>query len=104
MLLSVERIGYVWICRNPERFGLAAARFGEAPIEALRVLFYGFKALQLGVFLGWCYLAGDGRLWPPTGGIAALTVGVALIGIGQMLNVGVFYRLGTSGVFYGNKF
>jgi methylene-fatty-acyl-phospholipid synthase len=36
--------------------------------------------------------------------LAPLTVGTILVIAGQTLNLGVFYRLGTLGVFYGNCF
>jgi phosphatidyl-N-methylethanolamine N-methyltransferase len=104
ILLSFERVSYVWICRNPERFGAIAHRIASGPIEALRMLFYGFKVLQLAVFLGWCYAAGGGRLWPPTGSSPAFMLGLGLIIVGQILNAGVFYQLGKRGVFYGTKF
>jgi phosphatidyl-N-methylethanolamine N-methyltransferase len=34
----------------------------------------------------------------------SFTLGGALIATGQFLNVSVFYRLGETGVFYGNRF
>jgi hypothetical protein len=37
-------------------------------------------------------------------GALQVCVGAALIGVGQALNFGVFFRLGTLGVFYGNRF
>ena len=104
VLLSVERISYVGICRNPERFGDWARRYIGGPIDTLRVLFYAFKAIQVAVFLGWCYAASGGRLWPPAGGAVPMALGTVLIIVGQILNAGVFYRLGKHGVFYGVKF
>ena len=105
-LLSLERISYVWVWRAPRVFEEACA--GPAvpikePTEALRALFYGFKALQLGVFVWWCHVHG-GVLWPPVAPAWAAAAGAALIAAGQALNVGVFYRLGHTGVFYGNRF
>jgi len=107
-LLSVERICYLWIWRKAAAFRYWSARpiwarFGT-PVDVLAVLFCGFKVLQLAVFLGWCYVHGDGTLWPLNATITWLTAGALLIAIGQSLNVGVFYRLGKVGVFYGNKF
>jgi phosphatidyl-N-methylethanolamine N-methyltransferase len=107
VLLSLERICYVYICRAPDRFQRfckrpAVAHLGE-PVDVLRKMFYGFKGLQVAVFLGWCYVHGHGSLWPTGRGILALGIGGALIVAGQILNFAVFYRLGKVGVFYGNK-
>ncbi|MGH7963640.1 MAG: methyltransferase [Candidatus Binatia bacterium] len=108
LLLSLERICYLWAWRAPESFRAfchhpAVAAFGE-PVTVLQKLFYCFKVIQGAVFLGWCYFYGYGLPWPLNGGIGSLVVGVALIVAGQVLNFGVFYRLGKIGVFYGNKF
>jgi phosphatidyl-N-methylethanolamine N-methyltransferase len=108
MLLSIERICYVWVWRAPEVFReLCAGPAGvlaDQPTHVLRVLFLGFKALQLAVFAWWCLAHSRGMLWPPDGPAWALALGVALIAIGQTLNGGVFYQLGSVGVFYGNRF
>lgn len=107
-LLSLERICYVWIWREPERFRAtcrapALTSLG-GPVDALRLLFYGFKALQLAVFLAWCVDQGHGRLWPPDADGPWLVLGATLISVGQVLNLSVFHRLGHVGVFYGNRF
>jgi phosphatidyl-N-methylethanolamine N-methyltransferase len=106
-LLSLERICYVYISRVPERFRRfcqrpVVARFGE-PVDVLRKLCYGFKGLQFAVFFGWCYVHGHGSLSPAGSGLVPLGIGGALIVAGQILNIGVFYRLGHVGVFYGDK-
>jgi hypothetical protein len=106
-LLSLERFCYVYVSRAPERFRRfcqrpALASVGE-PVEVLQRLFYGFKAIQFAVFLGWCYIYGQGSLAPTSSSILPLGIGSALIAFGQMLNYAVFYRLGKVGVFYGNK-
>jgi hypothetical protein len=108
VLLSLERICYLWIWHASQRFQClcrrpAVAYIGE-PVDVLRCLFVGFKILQCGVFLGWCLIYSDGTLWPLSANPLSLTIGVALIIAGQWLNVSVFYRLGKIGVFYGNKF
>jgi methylene-fatty-acyl-phospholipid synthase len=105
-LLSLERVTYVWIARAPEAFRWLCARrpvarLGE-PIVAVEALFWVFKALQLAIFLGWCYLHGNGSLMPSAGALP-LALGTALIVAGQVLNLGVFYRLGRAGVFYGDR-
>jgi len=107
-LLSLERICYLRIWRNPEAFRASCMRapviHAREPVNALRYLFYGFKLLQCAVFIGWCYIHGDGQLVALAGGRFANLLGAALIMIGQLLNLSVFYRLGNVGVFYGNKF
>jgi len=56
------------------------------------------------VFVGWCYIYGNGSLWPASGSLLPVAVGSLLMAIGQVFNIGVFYRLGNYGVFYGNRF
>ena len=73
-------------------------------VEVLRFLFCGFKVFQFAVFIGWCYFHGNGSLLPLGGNLWSLGPGVALIVVGQTLNLSVFYRLGKVGVFYGDKF
>jgi len=107
-LLSLERLCYVWVWRFPESFRALCARpavacLGE-PVAVLQQLFYGFKGIQFAVFIAWCYVYGHGSLGPVSGSTFSLAVGGALIGVGQILNFSVFYRLGTIGVFYGNQF
>jgi methylene-fatty-acyl-phospholipid synthase len=107
-LLSLERICYLWIWRNPRSFGAFCARVLPSrirePVAALQYFFYGFKLLQCAVFVGWCYVHGNGSLFPLAGSAPALGLGAALLVAGQALNASVFYRLGRIGVFYGNKF
>lgn len=108
ILLSLERICYLWIWRNPDAFQQWCARLkipsSREPVDVLRLLFYGFKALQGLVFVGWCFIYGNGALFPLSGSVGSLGLGTALIVVGQTLNLSVFYRLGKVGVFYGNKF
>jgi protein-S-isoprenylcysteine O-methyltransferase Ste14 len=106
-LLSVERICYVWIYRDPGAFRELSARapiLPSEPTDALRALFIGFKVLQVGVFAWWCLVHSGGTLWPISAPAWAVGVGLALIAAGQALNIGVFRRLGHTGVFYGNRF
>lgn len=102
VLLSLERICYVWVWRHPQTFRTASSEDG--PVDTLRSLFYGFKALQCAVFVGWCYIYGDGSVWPAAPDVNAVAIGGMLVAAGQMLNASVFYRLGPVGVFYGNRF
>jgi methylene-fatty-acyl-phospholipid synthase len=108
VLLSIERICYVWAWRYPESFrtfcGYPAVSMLGSPVAVLQNLFYSFKAVQLVVFLGWCFIFGHGSLIPLGGNGLAFTLGGILIATGQFLNVSVFYRLGEIGVFYGNRF
>jgi phosphatidyl-N-methylethanolamine N-methyltransferase len=107
-LLSLERVCYVLVWRYPEPFRRICDRLATPspgdPVSVLQKLFYGFKAIQLGVFFGWYYLYGNGSFSPLSGDILSLAIGGALIVAGQILNFSVFYRLGTNGVFYGNQF
>jgi len=107
-LLSLERIAYVCVCRYPDSFratcqcGLGGI-LGQ-PVTALRRVFYFFKALQFSTFLAWCYSFGHGSWVPVHKSIVPLTIGAMLVIFGQGLNLGVFYRLGSMGVFYGGRF
>ncbi len=107
-LLSLERVCYVWVWRHPESFRKLCTRtlagvLGQ-PVNALRRIFYAFKILQLLVFVGWCYIFGNGSLWPVSGSALVFTGGLGLIVLGQVFNIAVFFRLGNAGVFYGNRF
>ena len=107
VLLSLERLCYVWIWQAPEDFRAwcdhpAVAYIGK-PVDVLQQLFYGFKVIQVAVFVGWCYVYGHGSLWPLGGQAWSLGCGGVLLVVGQILNVSVFYQLGKVGVFYGNK-
>lgn len=108
VLLSGERIAYLWIWRHPEAFRAWCDRLemldSRDPVDVLQWLFYGFKVLQCSVFLGWCFIHSDGGLFPLSGSVASFALGTALLIVGQILNASVFYRLGKVGVFYGNRF
>ena len=107
LLLALERACYVWAWRAPDAFRAACAGpkgLASRPTEALRALFVGFKALQIGVFTWWCLEHGGAAAWPPDAPLWAIAIGVCLVAAGQALNAGVFYRLGSVGVFYGNRF
>jgi phosphatidyl-N-methylethanolamine N-methyltransferase len=108
VLLSLERLCYIWAWHAPESFRAFCARpavaaLGE-PVAVLEKLFYGFKAIQFAVFLGWCYLHGGGPFSSLSGDFVVVVLGGVSIVAGQLLNFSVFYRLGRIGVFYGNKF
>jgi methylene-fatty-acyl-phospholipid synthase len=107
-LLSVERITYVLIWREPAAFKRWSMRgaWGAAggPVDLLVALFAAFKVIQIAVFVGWHLALGDGTLLPYSRDPAVVATGALLIGAGQALNLSVFSRLGKIGVFYGNKF
>jgi methylene-fatty-acyl-phospholipid synthase len=108
ILLSLERIFYLWAWRWPDAFRewceqLPAASLGE-PIAILQKCFCGFKGLQLAVFFAWCWIHGQGAPLFHSSTVGTIAVGSALIMTGQILNFSVFYRLGTVGVFYGCRF
>lgn len=107
ILLGLERMTYVWIARAPGGFRRwcarpAIARLGE-PVDVVRRLFYGFKAVQLSVFAGWCYVHGDGSLLPAGPPAVAVGIAAAAVVAGQILNWSVFYRLGPVGAFFGDR-
>jgi hypothetical protein len=107
ILLAIERIAYVWVWRRPDLFRALCTRLAGVlggPVVALERLFYCFKAIQAAVFLAWCYSYGNGVLWRADRNLFAIVLGGGLIAVGQVLIFGVFYRLGTVGVFYGNRF
>ena len=107
LFLAIERVSYVLVWRYPERFR-AWVQAGEAasrsdPVDALKRLFLLFKLIQIGVFAAW--IIGFSDTFPPlpTAELPWLLLGAVLIIVGQVLNFGVFWRLGKVGVFYGNK-
>ena len=55
-------------------------------------------------FSAWCYHFGNGSLVFGRESALPVAAGAILLVVGQTLNLGVFYRLGTVGVFYGNRF
>ena len=103
VLLSLERICYLWIWRAPDAFRVWYKHLGvpdsRDPVDGLRLLFYGFKGLQCAVFLAWCFIYGNGALLPLSGSVLSFSLGAVLIVIGQILNASVFYRLGKVGTF-----
>lgn len=105
VLLSFERITYYFVSRYPRLWQALCARYPLSvfanPVDALRKLFYGFKVLQLGVFWGWCVVFGHSLIPLPSAPMAGWIAGAGLVGFGQLLNLSVFSRLGTVGVFYG---
>jgi hypothetical protein len=107
LLLSLERVCYVFIARWPERFQRLCrqpdlARLGE-PVAVVRKLLYGFKAVQVSVFAIWCLVHSGGRALPAEPDPIVLGLAAAAVVAGQILNWSVFYRLGNVGVFYGDR-
>ena len=107
VLLSLERVCYVFIARRPERFRRLCrrpplARLGE-PVAVVRRLHYGFKAVQFAVFAAWCLVHAGGRVLPAEPDPLVLGLAAAVVVAGQVLNWSVFYRLGMVGVFYGDR-
>ena len=107
LLLALERVCYMAIARAPGRFGRECARpviaWLGSPVTVVGTLFCGFKVLQAAVFLGWCYVQGEGSIVPAGAGAIALALAGGLIVVGQVLSLGVFYRLGAVGVFFGDR-
>lgn len=107
LLLLIERGAYVWIWNYPTTFRAWCAhpmvQWIGGSVEVVRALFVIFKLVQAGVFLGWFWIHGHGQIVPTDSPGAAIT-GILLLLVGQTLNLGVFARIGTTGVFYGNRF
>jgi len=106
VLLSFERIGYVWAWRRPEDFArrCRAWGLGTDPVIALERLFYVFKVIQVGVIVGWIVLH-QGDAFPSLSPEPwAFWTGLALALVGQTLNFGTFHAIGRTGVFYGVRF
>lgn len=107
VVLSAERVTYALIAWRPARFlelcrRPVIARLGE-PVAVVRSLLYGFKGLQFTLFALWCLVHGEGRALPATLDPVVLGLAATAILVGQVLNWSVFYRLGTVGVFYGDR-
>jgi methylene-fatty-acyl-phospholipid synthase len=107
LLLAIERIAYVVITRHPAAFlawcSLPIVRRLGRPLDVVRALFVTFKIIQAAVFAVWIDRHGGGDLRPLDAGWPPLAAGAILIVAGQLLNVGVFFRLGRAGVFYGRS-
>jgi hypothetical protein len=48
-------------------------------LQVLESLFYAFKVLQVGVFVAWCFIYGDGSFWPTNPDPSAVWLGGAMI-------------------------
>jgi hypothetical protein len=107
LLLSLERICYVFIARRPGRFQRLCRRaplavLGE-PVAVVRRLLYAFKLVQFSVFAAWCLVHAGGSVLPAEPDPFVLGLAAVAIVAGQVLNWSVFYRLGMIGVFYGDR-
>ncbi|XOZ32802.1 methyltransferase [Halomonadaceae bacterium KBTZ08] len=107
LLLSLERLTYYAVANHPERWHAACQRPPLAalgsPVDVVHKLFYLFKMVQAGVFLGWCMVMTGNWLPAPTADPVMAGAGIALMGLGLVLNASVFARLGRVGVFYGSQ-
>jgi methylene-fatty-acyl-phospholipid synthase len=101
VLLSVERVFYIWVARAPEQARSLLPNLD--PVRVIECLFYGFKVLQLAVFVWWSSAFGQ-EFQASQHSPAALALGIAAIVVGQTLSTSVFLRLGRVGVFYGAEF
>ncbi|MAA73157.1 MAG: hypothetical protein CMN28_00440 [Salinisphaeraceae bacterium] len=108
LLLSFERLTYYWISNNPQSWLRLCeqpllARLRRQPTELVQWLFYLFKLIQFAVFYGWCVIFSGEWMPLPTAPTLVLALGVIILVLGMVLNFGVFYRLGSTGVFYGKQ-
>ncbi len=109
LVLSFERLFYLWAWRKSGSFRRFCAHplvawLGADPPAVVERFFYGFKAIQVAVFVSWCLAYGHGSLLPENRSLFPVLIGAGLLGVGQALNFGVFLRLGALGVFYGSRF
>jgi methylene-fatty-acyl-phospholipid synthase len=106
-ILSLERLCYAAIFLAPDAFRRACQRaplrWLGPPVTVVARLCYVSKVVQLAVFVGWCHRHGETSLSPASWDPVITLVGGSLIAAGQTLNLAVFYRLGTVGVFYGSR-
>jgi methylene-fatty-acyl-phospholipid synthase len=107
LVLSVERACYVAIARAPESFRARCARpdvarFGP-PLAIVEKLFYAFKVIQAAVFAAWCAVHAGGSLRPTCDVPVVLALASGAIVVGQTLSLAVFYRLGRTGAFFGDR-
>jgi phosphatidyl-N-methylethanolamine N-methyltransferase len=104
VVLSLERLAYAAIWRRPAGFRCLCAIWlpQTPPVDVLARLFVLFKILQCLVFVGWWMAHGDG-LRLATSEPGRLILGGLMVIAGQILNLGVFVRLGRVGVFYGSR-
>jgi len=107
VLLAIERACYLAIGRAPDAFLVLSTRCGPGrrigPTAVVERLFYAFKALQFGVFIAWCYVHGGGFPLPAPNEPLVIALALALAVAGQILVVATFYRLGRTGVFFGDQ-
>lgn len=107
--LALERIAYIAVWRNPDEFRELCRRAGGGqPVDVLRRSFVAFKMIQAIVFVVWFARHGRWLTDSPDSWLSpdprAIALGLAAIGVGQILNFAVFVRLGQVGVFYGARF
>ena len=107
VVLVAERACYVVIARRPDLFlalyaGFDPKRTSSAVADVER-LFFAFKGLQFGVFIAWCYVHGGRFPFPAPHGPFVMALSWALAVAGQVLVVSTFYRLGRTGVFFGDR-
>lgn len=100
-LLAIERVSYAVIWRWPEHFRMLCQRLGRPdPVPVVRGLFLAFKVLQFTIFGLW--ITAHGGVGRPA--LVPVLAGSVALAAGQWLNLAVFARLGTVGVFYGTRF
>jgi phosphatidyl-N-methylethanolamine N-methyltransferase len=107
VVLAAERACYVVIARRPDLFLALYARFDpkrtSSAVTVVERLFFAFKGLQFGLFIAWCYVHGGRFPFPAPHGPFVTALSWALAAAGQVLVVSTFYRLGRTGVFFGDQ-
>lgn len=107
-LLSLERLCYIRVWRSPDVFRAFVRHHWpddpDAPTRVLARLCLAFKVVQVVVFAAWCLVHGGSLMLRRGLPTWTWVLGAGLIVFGQLLNLSVFRRLGTTGVFYGSRF
>ena len=107
VLLVPERACYILIARAPGAFLRLSARWRwtrwGGPTAVVERLFWAFKALQLSVFIAWCAIHAGEFPIPALRDPFVVGLVAVLVIAGQILVIATFYRLGRTGVFFGDQ-
>ncbi len=100
LITSFSHLFYYYIWNHREHFIFFAEHYNLSPIKLITYLGFTQKILQF-IFI-YLQSINNNTLIPY---FENLNIGnIILIIIGQILNISVYYKLGTKGVYYGNIF
>jgi phosphatidyl-N-methylethanolamine N-methyltransferase len=107
VLLAPERACYIIIARTPDVFLRLSARWRwtrrGGPTAVVERLFWVFKGLQFSVFIAWCAIHAGEFPIPVLSDPVVVGLVAVLVIAGQTLVIATFYRLGRTGVFFGDQ-